>query len=279
MPTKKPSNGGESDKGLGSSIWASVISGLVLIVFVYGIYNRLDDKIDKDREKIESVNTRLTKVEEAIKALASQQTKQTEDLVNRLLATAISSRKTEHAARALETAASLTATLREEKHPADPDFFQTAVKNILKLRQGRDLDVKNAAFKTELQLAEYRSSLVNREIIARYGFLMNCPPGDGGLFDFATPPSALAGIAIRGLALKNCSQLLDGLYWKDMLFVDSHIKYSGGPVILENVIFLNCTFEVGTGNESFQVLEYAALDKRDLRYRVNEVRSIGASGL
>lgn len=45
---------------------------------------------------------------------------------------------------------------------------------------------------------------------------------------------------------------LDDLYAKKIVFVDSHIIYRGGPVVLENVYFLNCTFDVAhssTGQE------------------------------
>jgi hypothetical protein len=38
--------------------------------------------------------------------------------------------------------------------------------------------------------------------------------------------------------------VLDNLYAKRVLFVNSRVIYRGGPIDLENVYFLNCTFEI-----------------------------------
>jgi hypothetical protein len=37
-------------------------------------------------------------------------------------------------------------------------------------------------------------------------------------------------------------QKLDGLHWKNSIFQNMRIEYDGGPVELENVRFINCTF-------------------------------------
>jgi len=46
------------------------------------------------------------------------------------------------------------------------------------------------------------------------------------------------------LILDGGSLLLDGLYWKRIVFRNTHIVYRGGPVEMQDVYFLNCTFEV-----------------------------------
>jgi hypothetical protein len=46
------------------------------------------------------------------------------------------------------------------------------------------------------------------------------------------------------LLLDNAKLLLDGMFIKKVVFRDSHIIYKGGSVILENVYFVNCTFEI-----------------------------------
>jgi hypothetical protein len=38
------------------------------------------------------------------------------------------------------------------------------------------------------------------------------------------------------------TQKLDGLHWKDSLFENMQVEYDGGPIELENVRFINCTF-------------------------------------
>jgi hypothetical protein len=41
--------------------------------------------------------------------------------------------------------------------------------------------------------------------------------------------------------------------------------YQGGNLILENVKFINCTFDVVRSTKARQVLDYAALDQSSLR--------------
>jgi hypothetical protein len=46
------------------------------------------------------------------------------------------------------------------------------------------------------------------------------------------------------IVINGGSILLDGIYAKRVVFRDVHVLYKGGPVLLQNVQFLNCTFEV-----------------------------------
>ena len=41
--------------------------------------------------------------------------------------------------------------------------------------------------------------------------------------------------------------LLDGKHFKNVVFRNVKVVYNGGPSILENVYFLNCTFDVSPG--------------------------------
>ena len=50
------------------------------------------------------------------------------------------------------------------------------------------------------------------------------------------------------LVLDAPTVILDGLYAKKMIFVNSRIIYRGGPVTLDNIYFLNCTFEITHGS-------------------------------
>lgn len=42
--------------------------------------------------------------------------------------------------------------------------------------------------------------------------------------------------------INNGRQKLDGVYWKNGTFNNSVVEYDGGPMVLENVKFVNCTF-------------------------------------
>jgi hypothetical protein len=44
--------------------------------------------------------------------------------------------------------------------------------------------------------------------------------------------------------IKNAQVLLDGNFMKNVVIQDSRIVYRGGPMELENVYFVNCTFDV-----------------------------------
>jgi hypothetical protein len=39
-------------------------------------------------------------------------------------------------------------------------------------------------------------------------------------------------------------QKLDGFFWKDTVFENVRVEYDGGPVALQNVRFINCTFRM-----------------------------------
>ena len=49
---------------------------------------------------------------------------------------------------------------------------------------------------------------------------------------------------MNGGSLNGFKQKLDGVYWKDYSFINVEIEYDGGPMVLENVKFINCTFKM-----------------------------------
>lgn len=52
--------------------------------------------------------------------------------------------------------------------------------------------------------------------------------------------------------------VLDGFYLDNVVFENANIIYHGGPVILQNVRFVNCTFSVRRSPQSEKLLEAAA---------------------
>jgi hypothetical protein len=60
------------------------------------------------------------------------------------------------------------------------------------------------------------------------------------------------------------SQTLDGIDWKNVTFVNVHIKYTGGSMRLRNVKFVNCTFDLPNDKYGAQIADYVALDSKDL---------------
>jgi hypothetical protein len=84
------------------------------------------------------------------------------------------------------------------------------------------------AWAAQLALVDYRSSLpseVSPKANSQRHFEFNGPVIDGG--------RSIGGI-----------QKLDGSYWINFTFENAQIEYDGGPLSLENVRFINCTFKM-----------------------------------
>jgi hypothetical protein len=64
--------------------------------------------------------------------------------------------------------------------------------------------------------------------------------------------------------------VLDGIHWHDIVFIGAHIIYYGGDLDLQNVRFVNCTFEIRTPEQppvrANRFLDYAALQETQLSF-------------
>jgi hypothetical protein len=205
------------------------------------------------------LNTRITKTEDAIKVLSSQQNDQTQKLIHELLATATSTDSLNTATKALNVALDLTANLRKEKHPASPEFFQAAIQS---LSQNKQPELDPILFKLQTQLAEYRSALKPPLPPDPATITCGSPFHDETLYKPEVPMTN----NLKNLTIRDCPQVLDGFAWANVVFINSHIVYKGGPVLLDNVTFINCTFDVVGSNAGPGILKYAALDQKELTF-------------
>jgi hypothetical protein len=71
-------------------------------------------------------------------------------------------------------------------------------------------------------------------------------------------------VIIKGPILIGATQTLDYINWEDVTFVNTHIRYKGGPVRLRNVRFVNCTFDFPNNDIGAKMAEYAALEPKSL---------------
>jgi len=71
-------------------------------------------------------------------------------------------------------------------------------------------------------------------------------PSDAAQLRLLSEPNLNTNLAASPtfLVVRAQNVLLDGLYAKKVIFTDSHIIYKGGLVTLDQVYFLNCTFEI-----------------------------------
>lgn len=264
-------SGTSQSKQSGWVAWLPIgapIATLIVVIVTVGIH--LDNKIGTTQKDLQTIKERMGKVEDAVKVLTNQQSDQTQKLIHDLLSAAKIATKPEIAVRATETAGSLTAILQKEKRSAPPEFFQSVIQEIDALSQQNGQPLKDVVFRTQKQLAEYRSTIQPQQTI---GSTIICTPNFNG------ESLTMGRRLMSNLTLMNCPQVLDGIGWKNIVFLGSHIIYRGGPLILENVIFVNCTFEVQQNNDGQSLLQYVALDKKALNIQSKAIPLSNPSGL
>jgi hypothetical protein len=76
----------------------------------------------------------------------------------------------------------------------------------------------------------------------------------------ANPRLRAVSGTVRDLILHGPSQTLDNIEWQNVTFLDMHIKYLGGKLSLQNVRFVNCTFEFPHNNLGLEFARYATLE-------------------
>jgi hypothetical protein len=92
-----------------------------------------------------------------------------------------------------------------------------------------------------------------REIAANQ--ILNPAAISGGNFIDATlmpdtseillPPSSRAfadNIRVENLTFEGAAQTLDGIRWRNVIFIGTRLRYEGGPLDLQNVQFIRCRF-------------------------------------
>jgi hypothetical protein len=59
------------------------------------------------------------------------------------------------------------------------------------------------------------------------------------------PPATRAfadNVSVENLTIAGAAQTLDGIHWRNVTFVGTHLRYESGELDLENVRFVNCRF-------------------------------------
>jgi len=212
---------------------------------------------------INNLATRIENLEKAVETLADNQSKEVQKIIKRLLDVARTS-PPDTASKLMNTVASLVAATSSERAPATPDFFRDVSANLGEINKNGNADLKSISFSIQHKLAEYRSSLIPPPSVT--AITLDCHSILGATGYAITNPNIL-GHTISDGVVANCFQPLDGIAWVNMTFVNSQILYLGGPVVLRNVQFINCTFQTYQTEAGFAFLQYAALDKTEFEYR------------
>ena len=189
----------------------------------------------------------------------------------------------DRAERITETATAIIAKASTEKIQAPPDYFKGSIEALNSISYGTSSpSLLGTVQGARLMLANYRSALEPLPAVTKEKkeFEGSYHAGVGEQFNFSerstlvfigpsemiVPPLvrkfSINDVRIRNLVIATptgASQTLDGIHWKDVIFVGAHIKYEGGDLDLQNVRFVNCTFDVIPSPKAQQFIDYAAL--------------------
>jgi hypothetical protein len=254
-------------------------------------------KLDSIEEKLDGMGARVGTLDAAVRIISSKQSNQTQELIQELLNSATASRDLPIAKKSIEIASQLTESLREKKQPAPPSFFQDAFNSASQSKrpelQKASFNVQRqlAEYRSTLQETPAISRLMamisagqgtepdddltkGKGIYGVFSGPVNLQPGvnmvsDGAVLNgtpigaslFHAPSKSIASnrITVSGFIIFAQSQDLDGVIWKDVTFVNTHILYNGGDVELQNVKFINCTFDAPINEHGERLLQYAAV--------------------
>jgi hypothetical protein len=235
-----------------------------LLVFGGGIVWAGHHELDQLDTRLEKIERRLDKFDSALRILSNAQNGDTKSLINEILAQAkefSNAGRKDSALKFLAAANKLTDSVIIHQTTAPPSFFEQATLDLVPMSV--DAQLRPTAFSTQTKLAEYRSALLPVPSVS--GSISDCNHVHGAI-GFANYSGEFR-FARNGGVLNCDHQLLDNVGWVDWVFVNTHIEYRGGPLLLKNVKFVNCTFEVGVQQPAYRFLQYVALDQNDLSYR------------
>jgi hypothetical protein len=133
---------------------------------------------------------------------------------------------------AIEAVKAIVQQAKEEKLAAPPGVLRSANTRIQNAAAS-DPKLRGAAWSARLALLDYQSSL-------QEPFKGQTVAGTNQEPPFKTPPLPV----ITEFVIRDISQKLDGVFWKDMVFENVHVVYDGGPMAMQNVRFINCTFSM-----------------------------------
>jgi hypothetical protein len=235
---------GESMAKIDWKGWLGLIMGA--IVFVGGTTWKLASEFSK-------IDKHISRVEMGVRIIGAKQGGDTKTLIDEALAVAKNASdtgRTQSAKTVLDIANRLLAEQKASREPAPQEFFDNTIQKYEKLRKSPELS--DSVWEGSMKLVEYRSavSMVPTGFGVHIGELSRRGPFRYLKDSLISGPNAIAMGTERGF-------VLDGFYLENVVFENAHIIYHGSPVVLQNVRFVNCTFDVQRSSQSEQLLEAA----------------------
>ena len=66
-------------------------------------------------------------------------------------------------------------------------------------------------------------------------------------------------VRVENLSIAGASQTLDAIRWTNVTFIGTRLRYEKGPLDLENVHFIDCTFEFPSDDRGARLANAIAL--------------------
>lgn len=82
------------------------------------------------------------------------------------------------------------------------------------------------------------------------------------------PPATRAfadNVRVENLTIAGAAQTLDGIHWRNVTFVGTHLRYESGELDLENVHFVNCRFGFPSDDGGARLANAIALGQTSIR--------------
>jgi hypothetical protein len=141
-----------------------------------------------------------------------------------------------------------------QQHPDDQRLFEHVTLARISLAELRSAQNPDPPAATRGDKSPAPLSIgAPREIAANQ--ILNPAAISGGNFIDATlmpdtseillPPSSRAfadNIRVENLTFEGAAQTLDGIRWRNVIFIGTRLRYEGGPLDLQNVQFIRCRF-------------------------------------
>jgi hypothetical protein len=267
MPNKgakeSPTATTESSKKEGVHVGPTLSALFTGAVFGAGLLWAAHHELQGISDRMASLEAHIRKVETAVRIVAAKQQGDTKTLVDEALTVAKNASdagQVENAKTSLEIANRLLAEQKATRVPAPPDFFDSTLRSFSRLKRLPLL--ANSAREGTLTLAEYRSATSSLPV--------GQPESHIGEMRREDPFLVLKDSVIGPHTLYQPKRgvgegfELDYLFAENVVFHDLTIVYSGGPMKLRNVSFVNCLFVVPKVEAGDQLLQAVIQQPADL---------------
>jgi hypothetical protein len=131
---------------------------------------------------------------------------------------------------AIKIVAAVAEQARAEGIRTNPEVLQTVNQDIIQAANSNP-NLVTVAWEARLELVGYRTFLNEGQQIGPVS---------------AAPIFQLSGTVMDDGSTRHRRQNLDNTYWRNFVFEDVDVEYDGGPMALENVVFIDCRFHMGT---------------------------------